>query len=570
MQRIPPSYSDQVLAAAVDGMEVTLGEQRFELKIRNYPAARNGMPRGDYVPVGAVDERTDGQALGRELGQRCQGNTACTPICPVQAKYNAGKTLAQADRVNLQVLAQAVASKIHVDPVSGEVESIEYQRYEDPSSPRHTVHRAQARAYVLAAHAVENAKLMLFSGLGGSSGQLGRNLMDHPCLYAWGLSPVPIGSFRARSRPPGSTTCGVARSAPPTPPSGSTSATTAGAPPPAPPTRRSPTRSSTGGCSARSCAGTWRTPSPARFGSRSLSSSCPPPANGVTIDPDHLDALGNPRPVISYKIDDYTLAGMAAARDVARAMFDRAGITDCTDPDAGNWFPSVTYGGEEYRYHGMGHFAGTHVMGARAEDSVVDRDQRSWDHRNLFLVGSGSFPTMGTSNPTLTMAALSAPRRDPSAMRRGAWRMSTDELKELLEAAVKLELSTIPPYLCALYSIHPDGNDEAKLVIRSVVVEEMLHMILAANVLNAIGGEPRIAGPEHVPRYPHELPDGAILDLLPFSAEAIDAFLKVENPEYDHHALDSGSSAARQAAPRIAPVELHGGVKLAGDDRRLL
>jgi hypothetical protein len=117
--------------------------------------------------------------------------------------------------------------------------------------------------------------------------------------------------------------------------------------------------------------------------------------------------------------------------------------------------------------------------------------------------------------------------------------VSTDRLKELLDAAVKLELSTIPPYLCALYSIHPKGNDEAKLVTRSVVVEEMLHMVLAANVLNAIGGEPRVAGSEHAPRYPHELPDGAILDLLPFSPEAIDAFLKVENPEHDHHAIDS-------------------------------
>ena len=33
----------------------------------------------------------------RDLGQRCAGNTACTPICPIQAKYNAAKTLAQAD-----------------------------------------------------------------------------------------------------------------------------------------------------------------------------------------------------------------------------------------------------------------------------------------------------------------------------------------------------------------------------------------------------------------------------------------------------------------------------------------
>ena len=57
-------------------------------------------------------------------------------------------------------------------------------------------------------------------------------------------------------------------------------------------------------------------------------------------------------------------------------------------------------------FRSMGHFAGTHVMGARPAESVVDTHQRSWDHRNLYVVGSGSFPTMGTSNPTLTMAAL--------------------------------------------------------------------------------------------------------------------------------------------------------------------
>jgi choline dehydrogenase-like flavoprotein len=38
--------------------------------------------------------------------------------------------------------------------------------------------------------------------------------------------------------------------------------------------------------------------------------------------------------------------------------------------------------------------------------SVVDADQRSWDHHNLYLVGGGSLPTIGTSNVTLTVAAL--------------------------------------------------------------------------------------------------------------------------------------------------------------------
>lgn len=45
--------------------------------------------------------------------------------------------------------------------------------------------------------------------------------------------------------------------------------------------------------------------------------------------------------------------------------------------------------------------------------------------------------------------------------------MNVDRLRDLLEAAVKLELATIPPYLCALYSTHPGTNLEATMVIRS-------------------------------------------------------------------------------------------------------
>ena len=132
----------------------------------------------------------------------------------------------------------------------------------------------------------------------------------------------------------------------------------------------------------------------------------PSPENRVTIDPRYVDALGNPRPVISYDIDDYTLAGMAAATTFYQQVFAQAGIEDLSGSARGVWFPSVSYQGEDYHYHGMGHFAGTHVMGDDPATSVVDADQRSWQHRNLFVIGSGSFPTMGTSNPTLTLAAL--------------------------------------------------------------------------------------------------------------------------------------------------------------------
>ena len=46
-------------------------------------------------------------------------------------------------------------------------------------------------------------------------------------------------------------------------------------------------------------------------------------------------------------------------------------------------------------------------MGSHKSNSVVDEFQRSWDYQNLFVIGAGSMPTAGTSNPTLTLAALS-------------------------------------------------------------------------------------------------------------------------------------------------------------------
>jgi choline dehydrogenase-like flavoprotein len=49
---------------------------------------------------------------------------------------------------------------------------------------------------------------------------------------------------------------------------------------------------------------------------------------------------------------------------------------------------------------------GTYRMGRTRDNSVVDSLQQSHDHENLYLVGSGTFPTGATANPTLTIAAL--------------------------------------------------------------------------------------------------------------------------------------------------------------------
>ena len=110
---------------------------------------------------------------------------------------------------------------------------------------------------------------------------------------------------------------------------------------------------------------------------------------------------------------------------------------------------------------------------------------------------------------------------------------SITELHRHLHAAMQLEHATIPPYLTALYSIHPGTNGEAFRVLRAVAVEEMLHLTLAANILNAVGGTPDLTTPDFVPEFPAYLPDGESdfqVDLQRFSKAAIETFLKIERP----------------------------------------
>ncbi|NEO99910.1 MAG: hypothetical protein F6K58_14765 [Symploca sp. SIO2E9] len=59
------------------------------------------------------------------------------------------------------------------------------------------------------------------------------------------------------------------------------------------------------------------------------------------------------------------------------------------------------------------------------------------------------------------------------------------QLRQALQVALTLEFSTIPPYLVALYSLE-DKSSPAYQIIRSVALEEMLHINLACNLMNAI------------------------------------------------------------------------------------
>lgn len=116
---------------------------------------------------------------------------------------------------------------------------------------------------------------------------------------------------------------------------------------------------------------------------------------------------------------------------------------------------------------------------------------------------------------------------------------SVENLREHLQWAIELEHSTIPPYLYALYSIEPGRNPEAIDVIGGVVVEEMLHLTLAANLQNAVGGRPQLDIPKVLPGYPRPLPhsDRSFeTSLFRFGPDAIESFLKIEkpSPKIDH------------------------------------
>jgi hypothetical protein len=113
-----------------------------------------------------------------------------------------------------------------------------------------------------------------------------------------------------------------------------------------------------------------------------------------------------------------------------------------------------------------------------------------------------------------------------------------EKLLAWLQTAIELELATIPPYLVALLSIQLPGNREPAELIRSVMIEEMLHLALVANVLNAVGGEPRI-DKGSIPAYPLKMKfEGKIfrdrqfwINLARFSEDAIETFMKIEKPQ---------------------------------------
>jgi len=388
------------------------------LKVRSLPAARNSQPYRNR--------------------RACAGNTSCIPICPIQAKYDATITLNEATNNGAQLIDHAVASEILVE--NNLISGINYITYKGETGPKTGNGCVKAKIYVIAANGIETPRLLLMSknegrtpnGVANSSDMVGRNLMDHPQYLTWGLLPAsaqvfpyrgPLvtsaigdlcdGPFRAQRAAFRISLGNEAWSAVVGGVGGDPDVTTLDF--------INGTNSS--GLNKKDFTQLAEDNS-ALFGAdltRTLGNlisrqfriafpveQSPDPNNRVTLS-SVIDALNLPRPRIAYDISDYTKQGIVTAFRMKKLIFNKLGAQDFTKPAEGD--PAVfeeTIDGnvEQLTYGGAGHVMGTYRMGGNPKTSVVDSFQKSHDHQNLYLVGSGTFPTVGTANPTLTLSAL--------------------------------------------------------------------------------------------------------------------------------------------------------------------
>ena len=359
---IPTTYLDQTFAAALAGTAY---------EVQPTPQARNSRPYDGRPP--------------------CCGSASCIPICPIGAKYDAASHVAAAESHGARLLAPATAVGIDTD-ATGQVAGIRFRR------PDLSEGFARGRAYVLAAHAVETPRLLLHSaserapnGVANRSGAVGRHLMDHPIQLSWALANRPVWPYRGPI-----STAGIESQ------------------------RDGPVRRRhaswrtqisndgwnwpTGGLltlgrelAARGLQGQALRQALHDHAARhvqlaSLVEQLPVAANRIALDDEARDHYGVPLPRIHFDIGAYARQGLAAARAAHEQVFARLGVAETHHKDD---------------FEGAGHIIGTCRMGEDAARSVVDTELRSHDHDNLYIVGSAVFPTSGTANPTLTIAALS-------------------------------------------------------------------------------------------------------------------------------------------------------------------
>ncbi len=122
----------------------------------------------------------------------------------------------------------------------------------------------------------------------------------------------------------------------------------------------------------------------------------PSPSSRLRLT-DGLDELGVPLAELDWRLSRRDQESMARGQRLAAEALGRAvdaRVVSTMGPDG---VPSP---------QGGAHHMGTTRMSLRPQDGVADRDGRVHGVPNLYLAGSSLFPTGGAANPTLTIVAL--------------------------------------------------------------------------------------------------------------------------------------------------------------------
>lgn len=315
----------------------------------------------------------------------CCGSNNCMPICPVAAMYNGIVHVEKARQAGARLIAGAVVYRVEVD-TQGRVSAVHYRDGNAAS------HRVSGKYFVLAANGIETPKLLLFSaddryphGVANSSGQVGRNMMDHPgtgvtflaAEALWpGRGPMEMTSVvNLRDGPFRSEYAGKKLHL-------NNQAQT----------RKATLKALSTGLTGARLEQEIRYRSAHTVNINSFHEILPDQENRLVLSKDHKDALGIPQPEVTYRIGDYVRESAAHTHRTYARIAQLLGGREITFDD--HFAPN-------------NHIMGGVIMGADPKDSVVDAQCRTHDHENLLLATSGVMPTAGTVNCTLTVAALS-------------------------------------------------------------------------------------------------------------------------------------------------------------------
>lgn len=322
----------------------------------------------------------------------CINAGTCRFGCKIEAKSSIDVTyIPKAEQTkNVQVRSECMAREITVTP-SGRARSVVYF---DSNGWEQEVH---ARVIVVAGNAVETPRLLLMSkskcfpdGLANSSGLVGKRLMEHLSVFAYGIFSERLDPWR------GVPTGGIIQDFYATNPQNdfvrgwTISVENDGQWPFA---------------TAMSVPG-WGSEHKARvkeiFGHRvglaSDGEQLPDERNQVSLNPQVRDSYGLPVPhIVNTCFDNETAMVQSISKTLAEIL-EAAGAREINV--------------ETFTAGYSSHYLGTCRMGLDPKTSVVDQWCRTHDVRNLY-VGDGSvFVTGAAVNPALTISSLATRTAD--------------------------------------------------------------------------------------------------------------------------------------------------------------